>query len=36
MHDALVQWFGQTGVPSAKNGLSKNNEKKEIISLPGK
>ena len=28
MHDALVQWFGQTGVPSAKNGLSKNNEKK--------
>ena len=38
MQDALAQWFGQTGVPSAKNGLSNNNKKKknEIISLSAK
>ena len=36
MQDAVAPWFGQTGVPSAKNGLSNNNKKKEIISLPAK
>ena len=37
MQDAVAQWFGQTGVPTAKNGLSNNNKKKnEIISLSAK